>query len=1432
MKKGKFPIILFALILMLCCIFGLSACGFLGKGGKDHDSDGNTGDGGDGDKENPGVHKCYLSGDPQGDDEYHWWICGEPGCGKRVNEGKHEYDGDPQQCYICGKMGAHEHSYKDKIRDWDDKEHWFACDYRDFGCTERFEANEHTYNEDNIFCEFCGYIKEHAHQYSDWILTDESHRKECLVKGCGQSFNDGKHDFSKGACECGLKPPTEGLEIESKNGMCYVTGLGKAGDEVDIIIPSQYNGETVRGISTDAFKKNSTIKSIFIPDSCNIISDSAFEGCSALESVRFGANVKQIGEAAFRKCKELKEIVFASQPEAIAAEAFSGCSSVTTIVIPNSNRTTSIGDYAFEDCTELVSLTILGNVRFSNKFSFDGCDKITYAKIRPQIIEYLPNSLKSTLEELVICGGNANEGAFKNFSALEKISIDANEWVSFGSNVFAGTPWYESQPDGVVYISNYAYCYKGELPEKQEDRKIVIKDGTTVIANNAFSDYGFLYSVTLPDSIKRIDYHAFSNVYLKELHVPDLNAFLEIEGSRIGNLEELYVDGKLVDEIVVPDNVTTIDSNKYSNLTFLKSVVIPEGVTSIGYSAFSDCTALKSVKLPSSLVNIESYAFDSCRALTDIELPQGLKFIKDCAFNYCTSLTKMDLPEGLTFIGSSAFSNCVSLMQINLPSTIEEIESFAFYGCVKLYEVGNKSQLNIVCGSENYGMVGYYAKAVYTSDYTSNVIATEDGFLFYKDGNEKLLLGYNGTATELNIDDSVTEISDGAFSGNQYLTKVTLPKNLKVIGEYAFEGTKLTEITVPASVEKIKQNAFANCTMLKKVVLPAGLEYTDAYNDNGVNGSAFYECVAIEDVTASINAVNVFWYYNSIKKLTLNGGEKCYQGFIGYWANLEQLTLPDTLREIEEYAISDIKATVLTIPAGVTKIHGGAFRDCKSLLTVNWNAVNCVYVEDGDYNFSVFYGCYSITTINIGAGVKTIPDLAFHTLNMVCAVNIPNSVESIGAYAFCGCESLATVTGGQGVEYVGESAFDSTVWDNNYDGQVIYIGKVAYSINRYADIEGYAEIEIEAGTVSISNKAFLSAYNITSISVPSTVKHIGDDAFSYMRDLETLTLNDGLESIGEMYALGKVTRLVFPSTVTSIGNISNCSELSEIIFPEGFDESTVQITNCPNYKGKAVGNVYLVGDTLTGVADDATFVVVPSTVKTIADGAFCDVDTLKYVYIPESVTSITADAFDEDSPIMIFLESSKSLFIAPSLTILLNVGKCTEDGWIYSNSNINAYIGVGGVVTIPAILGDKAIDTITNQGMRLQNYIAVDGGYIYLYGYAFLQRTDITKLLVTGASLMFGGGTLTGLTNLTEIVVSANTAMVALSLNANINLPNFNKITLEGGYGNYCIATVAVDGPHAGIETLTDAEDVYNGIYSYIDQEIVPVVVLKSALMG
>lgn len=125
-------------------------------------------------------------------------------------------------------------------------------------------------------------------------------------------------------------------------------------------------------------------------------------------------------------------------------------------------------------------------------------------------------------------------------------------------------------------------------------------------------------------------------------------------------LGERYFYGSGIVSIIIPDGITNLGDECFSDCSSLTSIIIPDSVTSIGYSCFEGCWSLTSVTIPDNVTSIEDYCFSACESLTSITIPDNVTNIGTMCFSYCPSLTTITL-ESITppTLGSYVFDSTV-----------------------------------------------------------------------------------------------------------------------------------------------------------------------------------------------------------------------------------------------------------------------------------------------------------------------------------------------------------------------------------------------------------------------------------------------------------------------------------------------------------------------------------------------------------------------------------------------------------------------------------------------------------------------------------------------------------------------------------------------------------------------------------------------------
>ena len=439
--------------------------------------------------------------------------------------------------------------------------------------------------------------------------------------------------------------------------------------------------DSVSSICSHAFANCTNLAAVSLPEGVSSIESYAFYKCSSLSSVSIPGSVNAIKDSAFRDCTSLQSVIISDGVSSIDSDAFRDCSGLTSIIIPDS--VISIGQQAFQNCTSLTDVTLPDGITSMGYYSFgynsSGRKTTFYCSLgsdtAKELSKYSYQFIDASNPSLYLCY-RYNNGSISGLAV-----VDAKEDIENACI-----------PDDVTSIDNSAFRDCTRLIS------VFLPDSITNIGSWAFNNCSSLTSITIPSGVSSIGDNTFASCSsLVSISLPE--SIFSIGAWAFHNCTSLV-------SVSLPESVSSIGARAFYNCSTLSSISIPSGVLTIDDYTFSDCISLVSVSLPDSITSIGAHAFYDCPSLISILIPSGVSSINDYTFYGCSSLISVSLPDSVTSIGDSAFSNCKSLNTIDLPDNLSTIGNYAFGG----------SSLKAVTLPESVQSIGATAFSIYNKE--------------------------------------------------------------------------------------------------------------------------------------------------------------------------------------------------------------------------------------------------------------------------------------------------------------------------------------------------------------------------------------------------------------------------------------------------------------------------------------------------------------------------------------------------------------------------------------------------------------------------------------------------------------------------------------------------------------------------------------------
>ena len=635
----------------------------------------------------------------------------------------------------------------------------------------------------------------------------------------------------------------------------------------------------------------------------------------------------------------------------------------------NTYTVTEIGNYAFQACEMLESVTIPNTVKKVGIYAFAACTKL------------LNISFPESLEDVM--GGALYECA-----------------------------WYDNQPDGLIYVGNLLYRYKGVAPAET----IEVREGTKAILDFAFTQQPNIQSVVLPNSVTSVHVRAFADCpNLETVVLP--NSLYVIEDEAFANCAKLC-------SIKLPQDLSTIGAYAFGGCSSLSQIEWSQQLTNIGVSAFYECTQLDNVDaIPATIQKIGANAFYN--TAWEKRQPAGYLYIHNIFYAYTGELSEnlhINIKHGTTYISGGAVSCCWLtngryrenvVKKLTIPTTVKEIEDKTFAGCNKLDTIICAASTVPIIGENTFStktyenskllVFDYLLKYYQYGDFWRNFVNIQpitdyssfnpktfmsDGFYYNiindtiapfeveitytwgagasfntKNYTELTTLHVPSTVEYQGVIYNVTRIGELAFNGAQKLQQVTMNENIKTIDRFSFTNCpQLTEVQIGENVDSILLDAFG-FGKLQQLTIPKNVRY-------------IAPLIVRNNPITSINVHPENTNYTSIDGVLFNKKENVLHTFPAAYAPeytipesvdtigncafagtaIKSVVFPKNLVYIANEAFSGTKLTELVLPASLQSIGMYAFDMCTSLTKVTCYATTAPIMSDGEseYKYHVF----------------------------------------------------------------------------------------------------------------------------------------------------------------------------------------------------------------------------------------------------------------------------------------------------------------------------------------------------------------------------------------------------------------------------------------------------------------------------------------------
>ena len=937
-----------------------------------------------------------------------------------------------------------------------------------------------------------------------------------------------------------------------------VTSIGRGSFAYATNLREVNIGKTVRTIGALTFQNCTGLTSVTMPDSIKGFGAGAFEGCTNLKAM----HITDLARWSWITMSQYVNYVKSSTPLYYAHHLYLNGEEIKDLVLPDT--LTHVAAYAFDGGSAFTSLTIPATMRSIGAYAFRDCSSLTSitceAVIPPSLGSYVFQNVSRDIPLYVPAG---TVEAYKTASTWREFKVKCI--AAYGTCGAEGDNLiWELDCDGVLTISGTGKMEvftSAPWQEHADDiKRVVIEEGVTSITNNAMFNLTNLNSLSISASVSQIETLSIINcINLQSIKVNSANTTYDSRNNC--NAIIATATNKLVvgcTKTDIPATVTWIGENAFRG-SGLQKVVIPEQVTQIDQYAFSECSNLISVKIPASVTGMEDLVFYSCPKLTAVTFK---------------GITPPALINTTTFCGWFNSTDC----DVYVPCGTKEV----YY-----LTINNKKDKNSI--NTNKKRIEGLPEIPYSCFYSFS----EEKI------HEKVVNDYNITSkasitsmapqySYLTIPSSITILQEPTCEDRTLIFSADIPDNL-LYGEY-IQFTQWSDGVTDNPRTLILTQDTTLTALFRGVDFNVNVVSSDE-SLGTVSGSGIYEVGTTVQISATPIGENTFVQWSD--SVTDN---------------------PRTFTLLQDTTFTAIfyKCKIAYGYCGAEGDNGNNLTwelSCDSVLTISGIG------EMADYSSysSVPWYSYSssIKSVIINDGVTSIGKSAFFDCSNLTSVTFPNSVTSIESFAFVGCSSLTSIEIPMGVNYIGEYSFSgcSSLSEVHFAG----VNPPEIHIGAFAGISSDCKFIVPCG----SRERYIEALNMYTYGET--------DSISASRIIELSYIASGICG-----AEGDGTNVRWAIGCDSVLTISGTGAMAGWTMDEWCQKvyaATYVDFASPFYDYKDLISSIVIEEGVTNIGGvsiwgNAGTVVIPSTVKSIDDGAFMYCGEIDSIFIPASVERI------------------------------------------------------------------------------------------------------------------------------------------------------------------------------------------------------------------